>query len=165
MARLGLAAESQYPPALTCRATSPKLEFASGGAIMASISHSKQLKVWSKSQGHCWYCGTETEWTYGPAWSQVSPERFCIDHVIPKPINMARNALANLAPCCWHCNASKSHRTLEGFRQSLARRRYNIPLFSQEHIEYLQMIGITLPQDFPCHPPIIFWFEQQGLTL
>lgn len=90
----------------------------------------KQQKVWDKTNGRCWYCGTELiaskVGTAGKA-GTVS-NWFAVDHLFPKSRG-GSNDLENLVPACFSCNSSKRHKTVEHFRQWLedeARNRNNI---------------------------------------
>lgn len=59
--------------------------------------------VFAKSDGSCWYCGTEIG------------DDFHVDHV--KPIALGgRNYLSNMVPSCQSCNCRKSTSPLEVFR-------------------------------------------------
>jgi len=37
--------------------------------------------------------------------------------------------------------------------------------FTPKHVAHLERLGIQLPDNFPCYPPYLFWFEQQGIVL
>jgi len=117
-----------------------------------------QQEVWSKSKGRCWYCGVQTLWELTPPFHTT--QQFCIDHVIPLSAG-GRNDLANLVPACRLCNGRKGTLSVEAFRAKEAQR--SLPLFTPEHITYLHALGIVLPPDFPCIPPLVFWFERHGL--
>jgi len=114
----------------------------------------QQWDIWSKSKGRCWYCGVQTHMNN---W-RVKPDKFTIDHVIPKNLG-GNDDPSNLVPACHACNVHKGAMSLEAFRCAEARRRANAPIFTQEHIEYLQRLQIPLPPDFPSYPVVIFWFE------
>lgn len=60
---------------------------------------------WDKSEGRCWYCGT-----------QMNPfADFHVDHVHPVSRG-GSNSLANLVPACESCNMAKRALLLEQFR-------------------------------------------------
>mgnify|MGYP001609832829 CR=1 FL=1 len=115
----------------------------------------ERLSVWEKSSGHCWYCGIPLclSRTY-------RPDQWSIDHLQSRE-DGGTYALNNLVPACRICNSRKGRKSLEAFRNHIA--RGNLPLFTLEHIVYLNELHIQLPPDFPCYPAVIFWFEAQGL--
>lgn len=80
----------------------------------------KRQQVWDKTNGRCWYCGTGLV---------VSPEGaagkagtignwFALDHAVPRSQG-GSNDVNNLLPCCWSCNSSKRHKTIEEYRAML----------------------------------------------
>src|SRR5436309_16128287 len=65
----------------------------------------ERANVWTKSQGHCWYCGEV-------------PNPFLdfhVDHAIPVARGGSHH-FDNLLPCCQSCNSRKGDKTLEEFR-------------------------------------------------
>jgi 5-methylcytosine-specific restriction endonuclease McrA len=82
-----------------------------------------------------------------------------VDHVVPWQ-DGGTHALSNLVPACRPCNARKGTMSLEEFREVEARR--DLPLFTAEHIAYLEKLQIPLPPDFPCYPHHVFWGEEHA---
>ena len=111
--------------------------------------------VWDKTDGHCWYCGVQTEMT-----THSTLRQYTIDHIASWR-HEDDHTLPNLVPACRQCNARKSGRSLEAYRALLSRQ--GIPRFTEAHIAYLQQLGVQLPRNFPCYPVITFWFEREGL--
>lgn len=74
---------------------------------------SRELKrdVWSKSDGHCWYCG------------MVLHRTFSVDHVTPV-YDGGTNDIANLVPCCKSCNSTKGNRSRDYLREQLGGGRF-----------------------------------------
>ena len=62
-------------------------------------------QVWNKTNGKCYYCGTQTV-PFGSA-----PDSFCVDHVIPRTRN-GTDDIENLVPACFSCNITKSSKGL-----------------------------------------------------
>ena len=121
------------------------------------IGVKKRQAVWKKTDGHCTYCGIVLEPSHA-----ITGHQFCIDHVI-SPLLGGNHDLANLVPACHRCNSAKHQLSIEDYRKLLVRKKY--PQFTATHIAHLQSLGLVLPHDFPCYPPYVFWFEEQGITL
>lgn len=124
---------------------------------MAGEYKSTQQKVWNKTQGFCAYCGVKL---LPP--SAGTREDFRVDRIVPRSSG-GNTTLANLAPCCQGCNCLKRSRSLESFRDVMLHRK--LPRCTADHIAHLNSLGITLPPDFPCYPPYLFWYERQGIRL
>jgi 5-methylcytosine-specific restriction endonuclease McrA len=62
-------------------------------------------EVWKKTDGKCWYCGTQTI----PFGSDHNS--FVVDHVLPRKRG-GKDELRNLVPACFSCNAHKSSKRL-----------------------------------------------------
>jgi Restriction endonuclease len=128
-----------------------------GADMLPAISTKRQRDVWKKTEGHCAYCGVVLK----PA-SDPSRDRFCIDHIHPRFLGGASD-VGNLAPVCHRCNCGKRARSLEDYRRVLFARRYAV--FTEAHIAHLTSLGVVLPPEFPCYPPLLFWFEKEGIAL
>ena len=107
--------------------------------------------MWDKSLGKCWYCGRE-----------VNPFRdFSVDHIVPRS-NGGDESYENLVPCCRHCNRSKSGRSLEEFRTTLAKRADGCPGFTVEQLGWLKAQGIQI--SILSISEFKFYFEKEGLS-
>lgn len=71
--------------------------------------------VFSKTNGHCWYCGFELD-PFG-LWH--------IDHQIPQSQN-GTDHIDNLVPACRSCNLRKSNRNVEQYSKYLVQRLENL---------------------------------------
>lgn len=132
---------------------------------MSKIGVGKYMKVFSKTNFRCAYCGEELDLDikrpeikymdgveYYNGGCQVN---YAIDHVIPKKKG-GTNDISNLLPCCKSCNSQKGSKDLESFRTSLTFKKYNIPKFSKEQLHYLAS-KINLKDIFP--PRVKFYYE------
>ena len=116
-----------------------------------------QLAVWLKTDGLCWYCGKQTDMfsAMGTSGEQLK-RKFTIDHFISLRSG-GTDELGNLVPACWSCNASKNHRSIEQWRDSL--RWKSIGRLTQRQIDWFHSHGIEIPEP----PNIEFYFESVGL--
>jgi hypothetical protein len=74
--------------------------------VRQPIPREVRSAVWRKTNGHCWYCGDQT-----------NPfENFHVDHVHPVS-DGGTNDLSNLVPSCQRCNNEKHVMPIETFRQ------------------------------------------------
>lgn len=126
------------------------------------FSTTKRQKVWRKTEGKCWYCGIQTVMTPQVPLAKLDSysDQFCIDHVQSWGAAGTHNN-TNLVPACKSCNSTKGTKGLEAYRVWLAQQ--GLPVFTADHIAYMQQLGIQLPAGFPCYPIITFWFEREGL--
>ena len=109
-------------------------------------------EVFDKSGGRCWYCGIEL---MIESRNQLTPQTYCIDHVMP--INKGgKHEMSNLVACCWTCNNLKRTYTIEEFRALMTRLKNNMPRFSAEQTNFMNSHGIKLPE-FTSH---VFYFEE-----
>lgn len=81
-------------------------------ATRARMSPHQRKRVWDKSKGRCWYCGT----------FMVRGRTFTVDHLTPCSVLRSmrpqdKNTITNLVPCCRKCNSAKGSLTVEQFRQ------------------------------------------------
>ena len=104
---------------------------------MEPISSKVKARVWKKTDGKCWYCGTETI----PFSSERSPllvnKDFCVDHAIPRSRG-GGDELENLVPACWTCNNRKGDRTVEEFRALIS--QHHCLATTKETVEYRRKI-------------------------
>lgn len=86
--------------------------------VRQRLDRATKAKVWAKTDGNCWYCGTAT-----------NPFRnFEVDHFIP----IARGGTDednNLVPACSRCNGRKGDRDAESIR------RGQHPFYGEMHQE------------------------------
>jgi len=128
-----------------------------GPKMLSGHGTKRQRDILQKTQGHCTYCGLALRVSLA-----VSRDQLCIDHLIPRARG-GSNRLCNLVPTCRRCNCQKRSRLLEEFREDLFRKRHAV--FTERHLAHLAALGVVLPEGFPGYPPVVFWFEQQGITL
>jgi len=102
-----------------------------------------RAKIWAKTGGACWYCGTQTN-----PWID-----FCADHYD----NNGSNDLENLVPSCRTCNLKKRDKTIEEFRLSMTKSRV-LKGFTKTQILQLEQAGIDL-SPLSNTPSYSFWFE------
>ena len=96
-------------------------------------------KIYSKTDGHCAYCGCEINFDY-----------FVIDHIIPKAKG-GSSRIENLIPSCRDCNAMKYDCDIETFRNRVASTLHNT------------FHGRIIAKYYKPHEkPIIFYFEKMG---
>lgn len=110
-------------------------------------SISKQLKVYSKTNFKCAYCGKDLDFEPHKLSCGVHTYNFAIDHLIPKSKG-GTNETQNLLPCCKSCNSKKGTKSLEEFRFIETLRENDIPLFTTEQIEFLKQ-KIDISKIFP----------------
>lgn len=66
----------------------------------------KREKAFNLTKGRCFYCGCKLEFN-----------NFYLDHHIPKA--KGGKFEGNTVPACWECNALKSDKDVEEFRESI----------------------------------------------
>ena len=107
-----------------------------------------RMRVWLRSNGHCWYCGIALDF-----------DTFHSDHVTPKSKGGGNGR--NLVPTCQSCNCSKRDRDLETYRRAKQRVRDGIPSFTPDQIDWLAFHGFHIDYG----RPYLFWFEKEGYRL
>jgi len=94
-------------------------------------SKTKRERIFSSTNYHCFYCGIELQEDNGT-----------IDHV--KPVKRGGgNGITNLVPSCKCCNSSKGVKDIEDFRYSYSCKKQNIPVFTNEQKQFLELNGVT----------------------
>ena len=68
------------------------------------IKHDKRVKVFTKSQGRCAYCGVELEFN-----------TYTVDHILPLAWG-GSNQIENMVAACHPCNSQKKSSTVKEFR-------------------------------------------------
>ena len=109
----------------------------------------KSIKIWNKTNGHCWYCGIALKFYE----DRNEADTFCIDHVCPQ-IKGGDSSIENLVPCCRSCNSKKGNKSVEEFRS-----RLEMPAFSPIQLGYLESRGITWDMIQPVNRHV-FYFER-----
>lgn len=108
-------------------------------------------EVQRKTGGHCFYCGT----------TPIGVQQ-CVDHFTPTRKG-GSDKLENLVPACRSCNSAKGGMMIEEFRMSrrlrLAYGR-GVPPMSNAAAHWLLDKGMDI---FDGIPPVVFWFEREGL--
>jgi hypothetical protein len=77
-----------------------------GECAMGEFNPDKRTRIFSKTDGCCYYCGCKLSKAHGHAQ---------IDHLTPRTRG-GSNDDSNFVGACIHCNASKKTRTLEEYR-------------------------------------------------
>lgn len=101
----------------------------------------RRVKVFSKTNGKCYYCG-----------GTLFPETFHIDHIHPTSRGGV-NLQENLAPSCSFCNTSKGMKTVDEWRLVRAFRAQHIdaPIMSLAQIQWLVLQGHVSVEPFSFH--------------
>ena len=121
-----------------------------------SLSKAERLIVYSKTDGHCAYCGEAIELKAMQA-DHVSPMEF--DGLIERN-GYDPNHIDNILPACRSCNYIKSSMFLEKFRLRVSEWPN---VLMRDNVTYRNAVRfkIVIP-----HPhPVRFYFEQIGLNV
>lgn len=118
----------------------------------------KQRKVWAKTDGHCWYCGSQLVVPRIVFGKQPQHNWFTLDHIHPRH-HGGSGDISNLLPACRSCNSAKGKKGLEEYRTHIERKMAGAPGFTAEQLAYLEGAGF----EFPGKPNHVFWGEQQGI--
>jgi 5-methylcytosine-specific restriction endonuclease McrA len=113
-----------------------------------SKPNAMRIRIWAKTGGRCYYCGSLLE----------HKTTFCIDHIVPR-ISGGGDELENVVPACRSCNSAKGTKQLEEFRFYKRMQKYekqNGVSFNAEQLSYLRGIGMEINI-----PPHLFWFEAE----
>ena len=111
--------------------------------------------IWNKSNGHCWYCGTE-----------LKANNWHVDHF--EPINRVggeirnpeRDTFENKVPACPPCNIMKANMSIESFRWLIGNfvKRLNRDVTVYRHAKRYGLVEETGKE-------VTFWFEEnEGVT-
>ena len=115
--------------------------------VKASYLHkSTKEDIWTKTDGKCYYCGIELDFS----------TTFCVDHIIPR-VEGGGHDIYNVVPACRSCNSAKGTKSVEEFRFYRSMQHFGKlhgVMFTLAQIEYLESIGVNL--DIPTYT---FWFE------
>ena len=123
----------------------------------------KTIMVWSKTYGHCWYCGVYM--TPPAEGKHVSADykrkMFSMEHI--KPVSKIqdkeyKNSVHNLLPACSRCNNLRGNLSIEYLRMRLGFKR-KWPDFNPEQFQFLFNRGINLGKLTKYK----FYFEMKGL--
>ena len=106
----------------------------------------ERLKVYSKYNGHCAYCGKELEY-----------KDMQVDHLIPLEgwSEHGTDDFENLMPSCRRCNHYKRANSLEGWRKMIE----EIPQ-KLERDSYIYRVALDYELIKPEPHKVIFYFEQ-----
>lgn len=103
-------------------------------------------RIWGKTDGFCFYCGCRLKRDrelYGK--SPTHNKRMCEEHMIPRTRG-GDNAESNIVPSCYQCNSRKGTRTAEEYRVRRSMVAAQIPLFTNEQMEWLLANGFVFPE-------------------
>lgn len=110
------------------------------------IGYAKMHAIWTKTDGHCAYCGCK-----------ITDHNLTVDHRIPR-VEGGTNDLDNLYLCCKHCNSKKGTKFLNEFRYRVCCEEQDIPVYTDWQRLHLACLGIlekVLPE------PKKFYFEKE----
>lgn len=137
---------------------------------MSKPTKKQRAEVWAKSNGHCWYCGNqlpEKGWHVDHVEAVIrnvryvwNKEKQCYDTIQTGKMSYeVRHTIDNMVPACPPCNLYKSTYSLEEFRHLIqsSPERYRKQNSGIRAAERFGMIEFT-------EKPVVFWFEQQGLS-
>jgi 5-methylcytosine-specific restriction endonuclease McrA len=102
------------------------------------LNTKKKLMIAEKTNYRCAYCGKKY------------PGH--IDHIIPLHEG-GDNSINNLFISCQSCNCSKNKKSLNEWREFIARENAGWPRFNKEQLEFLRQFDIPMPKNY------IFYFE------
>lgn len=110
------------------------------------LSNAERERVFSKTDGHCAYCGCE-----------LTIRDMQVDHVIPLNgwSEQGEDTLDNMLPACRSCNHYKSRSTIEGFRRMLENQPAALMRDSTTY-----RIAVRYGLVIPNPQPVKFYFEK-----
>lgn len=111
-------------------------------------------KIWDKSGGLCWYCG-----------SSLPEKGWHADHFEPirrnwwtdTCIHPENDIEENKVPSCAACNILKGSSTLEQFRESIANFVNSLNLYHNQY-KFAKKFGLIAE----TQTPVKFWFENNS---
>jgi 5-methylcytosine-specific restriction endonuclease McrA len=109
------------------------------GSPLHSVDRRVATELWKQTDGCCWYCGVRC---YGAMVG--GGYGYAIDHAFPKSRGGTSHA-SNLRPACKRCNSRKNDKSVEEFREYLAREIVGLPTLSDEQLRRLAEHGAQLP--------------------
>ena len=106
--------------------------------------------IWNKSEGKCWYCGTE-----------LNEKNWHVDHFEPinrvggEIMNPERDTFENKVPACPSCNIMKTNMNIESFRWLIGNfvKRLNRDVTVYRHAKRYGLVEETGKE-------VTFWFEE-----
>ena len=110
------------------------------------LKKSERMKIYSKTDGRCAYCGCELRY-----------EDMQVDHIVPLNgwSQKGSDTLDNMLPACRSCNHYKSRSTLEGFRKMVEA----MPeVLMRDSVTYRNAVLFGLVT--PSKHQVKFYFEQ-----
>ncbi len=126
-----------------------------------NLTKQQRTKIYNKSKGKCWYCGTK-----------LPKKGWHADHFLPvgriMKYNRAkrkkvwtgkfrypkRDTMSNLVPSCPTCNFWKKSKSINTFRKSLQKLHQTV--MNNANVRMAEKYGIVTRDKIK----IIFWFEK-----
>lgn len=126
--------------------------------ITTRTQRGKTWKIWSRTDGRCYYCGCSLEFS-----------TFHRDHVVPRAQG-GSSAVQNLVASCPRCNLAKAKKTPEEFRawlivwasRQLAEVEERLAIFQYQpgdRLSFLLTRLSDLAYEIECLEPLMFYFE------
>lgn len=107
-----------------------------------TLPKSLRLKVLSKTNGRCGYCGVELA-------------KFCIDHIVPLARTDGTNDESNLMAACFQCNSYKITYSVEQFRREIGKQIERMKAYS---VNARMAFKFGLVEE--TNKPVVFYFEE-----
>ena len=113
------------------------------------ISMPSKEKIYQKTNGLCFYCGTPIYPVYIPSAGRELWAGFQRDHIIPRSQG-GTNDIENIVPACTRCNGLKCDLSIEGFRElaknnsivALRSCYWQSPIINDEGLFYFEIQGM-----------------------
>jgi len=112
------------------------------------VTWKKAVKAYLKTNGRCYYCGTDDF------------ETMSIDHMTPKAQG-GTDDVDNLVMCCKSCNSRKRDKNIEQYRLYLE--NIDFPEFTKAQIEYLKGLYGDMPAVRSNPDRTIFYGEEREI--
>ena len=117
---------------------------------------SSRKRIFDKSGGRCWYCGTDL---HGKRWHEDHFTPIYRGHDVDRSKNnfYGEDVEENKVPACAPCNLFKSVFTVEEFRSEISMqveraRKSSVNFRTAERFGMIHVI----------EKPVVFWFEENG---